>query len=548
MNKAQAGKRKSNRSFMQSLINFLERATFAPFLLAIQPIWHLFLINSTEVYFSETIRSILISILFAVVVLSLTYLLIRDWPKASIVTSLFILLFFLFGDLSDWLINTFGLGPVRADLLILALVAGGMVVWFWLVRNRIKNIASINLYFNLLGILFLISSGMPVRNNMLGISSSLNQQQPVPVASIKSTNPRPDIYYLILDGYGRQDILQLLYDLDNSEFLNALKHRGFYIAEESSSNYMQTLLSVGSSLNMDYLQDLKAQGIRIENHADLISIVENSKVRTVLAQNGYQTVSFRNSYNATVPNAEIYYDDTGFAYPLTVFESLAIDLSMARVLSHVPAFNKVLIEMPYNTHRSQILSTFNRLQGIPLLDGDYFVYAHIIAPHPPFVFDENGEAIPHREPFRLADGNQYIKNHSRQDYITGYRNQLRYINTLVLTTVDAILAESKTRPIIIIQGDHGPGSHLHFGMLKKTLPGERFSMLNAYYFPNQDYSALYPSISPVNSFRVLLDQFFNGDYALLPDRHYYSPWGYPLDLTEVKDVSLQTLKSELEKK
>jgi hypothetical protein len=72
--------------------------------------------------------------------------------------------------------------------------------------------------------------------------------------------------------------------------------------------------------------------------------------------------------------------------------------------------------------------------------------------------------------------------------------------------------------------------------------------LNAYYFPDQDYSQLYPSISPINSFRVVLDKYFGGNYELLPDRHYYSPWGYPFDFTEVTDVSLQSLKSQLEKK
>src|ERR1041384_6720197 len=101
MNKAKVGKGRSNQSFRQSLLNFFEQASFAPFLFAIQPIWHLFLINSTEVYFSETVRSILASVLFGVVVLGILYLLMRDWRKASAVASLFILLFFLFGDLSD---------------------------------------------------------------------------------------------------------------------------------------------------------------------------------------------------------------------------------------------------------------------------------------------------------------------------------------------------------------------------------------------------------------------------------------------------------------
>jgi hypothetical protein len=188
------------------------------------------------------------------------------------------------------------------------------------------------------------------------------------------------------------------------------------------------------------------------------------------------------------------------------------------------------------------------LQETPALDGDYFIYAHIIAPHPPFVFDQHGVPLSHDRPFKLADANQFIKDYSRKAYLTGYRNQMQYINSLVLKTVDTILAKSKTPPIIIIQGDHGPGAYLHWSSLENTFPAERFSILNAYYFPDRDYSLLYPSISPVNSFRVVIDKYFGGTYPMLPDRHFYSQWSFPFSFREVTDLSLQTLKSELEKK
>ena len=534
-------KEKAQRGFIRGLTGFFERGLFAPFLLSIQPVLQLFLINVAELYLSEIIRSLFAALLFGAIVLGALYLFTHDWLKSSLVASLLILLFFLFGDMADWMVDTFGLGTARADLLILSLVTVCMAVWIWLVQSRIKNIASVNLYFNLLGVLFLVSSVIQMRSYLLENDISLNPvDAPMQVAAVEAVAPRPDIYYIILDGYGRKDILQALYEFDNSGFLDDLKARGFYVAEESSSNYIQTLLSLSSSLNMDYVQSLHANGAEIENRGDLIRILGNSKVRSLLAQNGYRMVSFRNEYKATIPDAEIYYDDTetGLLYPVTNFESILINHTLARVLSYVPAFDKALNEMPYDTHRRRILFTFARLQEIPSMDGDYFVYAHIIAPHPPFVFDENGVALAHDEPFTLLDANYYIKDHSQKGYIAGYRRQIQYINTLILEMVDAILAQSQTQPIIIIQGDHGPGAYLHWGSLERTLPAERFGILNAYYFPDQDYAALYPSISPVNSFRVLLNQFFGGDYALIPDQHYYSRWSFPFDFIEVKDPSL----------
>ncbi len=111
MNKAGAGKGKLNRSFMEGLIRLFERGLFAPFLLSIQPVLQLFLINVTELSFSEIIRSLFAALLFGLVIFIALYLVLRDWVRSSLVASLFLLLFFLFGDVSDWVVDTFGLGP-----------------------------------------------------------------------------------------------------------------------------------------------------------------------------------------------------------------------------------------------------------------------------------------------------------------------------------------------------------------------------------------------------------------------------------------------------
>lgn len=525
----------------KTFVNIFERGLFAPFLLAVQPILQLYLLNLDELDFVETARALLVSLLLVSLIFVVLYFLLRDMMKSTTVASPFVFVFFLFGDATDWVAESFTLGPARSDFIVFLAVAGCLAVWFWLVRRRIKNLITINLYFNLLGILFLANTGIQVGNHLGENEISFNpSERPVVVAEVESAMLRPDIYYIILDGYGRQDILQEFYEFDNSEFIIALHERGFYVADTSSSNYIQTMLSLSSSFNMDYVQNLKVDGRTPENRADLIELLNYSEVRAVLARNGYQTISFKNEYKATLSTADVYFDETGavLTQPLTAFESIVIDHSMARVLNHIPAFHRALIEMPYETHRQHILSTFETLKEIPSMDGDYFIYAHIIAPHPPFVFDAQGDEIEHGEPFTLFDANYYIKDHSRGGYIGGYRKQIQYVNTLALEAVDAILSRSATPPIIILQGDHGPGAYLHWGSLEQTIPSERFGILNAYYFPDADYASLYPSISPVNSFRVVLDQFFNTDYAFLPDLHYYSYWSFPFDFIEVTDLSL----------
>ena len=108
--------------------------------------------------------------------------------------------------------------------------------------------------------------------------------------------------------------------------------------------------------------------------------------------------------------------------------------------------------------------------------------------------------------------------------IKAYTNQATYINSLTLKMVKKILAESDTPPIIIIQGDHGPGAYLDWTSKANSNMKDRFSILNAYYLGGQKSDILYPSISPVNTFRVVLNEFFGTHLEILPDKSYFSLW------------------------
>ncbi|RIK28988.1 MAG: hypothetical protein DCC56_14085 [Anaerolineae bacterium] len=526
---------------MNRIFQFFERGLFAPFLFAVLPILQLYLLNLDELAFADTVRALLVSLAFASLVFGGLFVFLRDALKSALIAALLVFLFFLFGDLTDWVSKTFGLGPARSGFAVFLVAVAILSVWVWLLLRRVKNPVAFNLYFNLLGVLLLANTGVQVAKHLQENELSFNPSDRVmTVTEVASTAPRPDIYYIILDGYGRQDVLEQFYNFDNSSFIDGLRERGFYVADQASSNYIQTMLSLTSSFNMDYLQDLTINGKTPDNRAELIELLNFSELRAVLTKNGYRTVSFENEYKATLPTADVYYsnDASRLTQSVSAFESIVIDHSFARVLNYIPFFHRALTEMPYETHRQYILSAFSELKETPALDGDYFVYAHIIAPHPPFVFDKDGAVIAHDEPFTLFDANYYISEHSRGGYIAGYRKQIQYINALTLETIDTILAESETPPIIILQGDHGPGAYLHWGSLEATVPSERFGILNAYYFPDQNYEALYPSISPVNSFRVTLNQYFQTDYAALPDLHYYSRWNVPFDFIEVTDLSL----------
>jgi len=131
-----------------------------------------------------------------------------------------------------------------------------------------------------------------------------------------------------------------------------------------------------------------------------------------------------------------------------------------------------------------------------------FVYAHLMIPHDPYYFDENGNYNPDSLIYRFLP-QLYIK-------------QLVYANGLITRIVDELMMDTARKKIIIIEGDHGYREHLQ----RSKMP-EIFRNLNAYYFPDKNYGSLYDSISPVNTFRVIFNQYFHQHFALLPDTSIY---------------------------
>lgn len=334
----------------------------------------------------------------------------------------------------------------------------------------------------------------------------------------------PDIYYIIVDAYARADILEEIYALDNSEFVSYLTEKGFYVADESIANYAQSALSFSSSLNFTYLDALVEQiGAETSNRQPLQVMIEKSRVFRYFRDRGYTFVVFSSGYGPTdITDADMYMEPPQ-GWKLSEFQEAVI---MLTPLSAFP-------ELRSDPRRNRIVYAFNRVPDATEVDGPVFVFAHITAPHFPFIFDAEGNPV---QPPR-GIGNR--EDYEYDEYIEGYRNQLLYVTKMLRMVVDEILSRSTEPPIIILQSDHGPCAQLAPGWnVEETYLAERMSILNAYHFPRQDYETLYEQISPVNTFRVVLNEYFGTDHDLLEDRSYFSSWGRPYLFTDVTDEVL----------
>jgi len=151
----------------------------------------------------------------------------------------------------------------------------------------------------------------------------------------------------------------------------------------------------------------------------------------------------------------------------------------------------------------------NILRNLPLsvdVSGPKFVFAHIMAPHPPYLFREDGTIETDSDFYREALGQPA----TQELFIEGYKRQVIFVEDQILNIVKEIINNSENDPIIIIQGDHGiDGSN-------------RMDILNAYYVPKEVESQLFSTITPVNTFRVIFNGVFATDYELLPDESWYS--------------------------
>jgi hypothetical protein len=214
---------------------------------------------------------------------------------------------------------------------------------------------------------------------------------------------------------------------------------------------------------------------------------------------------------------------------LNEFEGLLLSSTFAG-----PAIDAWDLRIPvpsYDLHRQYILFSLENLETIARVAGPKFVFAHIMAPHPPFVLDEVGNPVQSQRPFNTGDASGFMGAH--EEYIIGYSKEVSYLNQRLIRVIESILAQSSQPPVIIIQGDHGPGSYFNMIEPSNTCLKERYSILNAYFFPDQDYHRLYPTITPVNSFRVVFNQYFDTNLEILEDKSYYATWLAPYVFSDV---------------
>ena len=487
---------------------------FHPVLFASYFVLFLYSVNLEEVELGDVLPVLALVGGGMAVMLILAGLLVGDARRAALVLTPIVVAVLAYGHTARLLRPT-GIGPTVHQVGWLAIIVVAIILaWrgrrYLGVVTRALNVGSLAL------VIVSLVSIVPYDLGRVSIG-----QAPPPPAVIAPSGSGPDIYWLVFDRYPSERSGRMAYGIENPIF-DELEARGFYIAENSHANYQRTTFSLMGTFSAEFLDG--------RGHADVFgptdvsgtyTRITNSNVARFLKAQGYHHVHVSSDFSPTRLNvvADVHhvYDkqsDFGVAF----VDSTAMPAIARRLGLEVSPWAR---RYRWTTWQVDLLA------NLPPAPSPKFVFGHVLLPHTPYMF--------------LADGSFIDEVPSRRrPPLEQFSEQLTFTNTRMLAILDDLLAVPEAeRPVIIVQADEGPyPSYLEdeTGHDWTTATSEereiKFGILNAWYVPEGRDIGLYPEISPVNTFRLLFNAYFDTELPLLPDESFTHGHPEPLEFPE----------------
>lgn len=448
-------------------------------------------------------------LLLSTVLFSIGLLVFKNNIKAGVWTILFLIFFFFWGAAHDFLKSL----HLPAFLVSYAfLLSLGLVLFIYLThRLRKANIPlKANRFFlYLFSLLFVFEVGITLfyifSNEIKKKDPAGNNQTLNPTLRINDKNQMPDIFFIVFDEYTSSKALKKYYHFDNSELESTLLNAGFFISTNSQSNYNATSLSIGSTFNLQYFnRDLEKTPNNAFSLLQGAYSFKKSLLPLLLEKNGYDII---NHGLCDIKNHPISVKPIFKEYAA---KAMYLETLWGRISRDI--FWNITVRLPGNSKLKPADKDFinrnknnytNFLQELSKEgDNPKFVFGHVMIPHRPAYVDRNGHS-------RMTSDEDLTDKRYDELYV----EQVIYANTWIDSLVKTATTK-RTRPLVlIIEGDHGN----RFADWGRSIREKQFMNLNTYYFSDKDYSMLYDSISPVNSFRVVLNKYFQTGLPLLKD-------------------------------
>ena len=481
-------------------------AGWHPVLFAAYPVLFLWSLNVDEVPPGDALPPLVAIVLAALVATLVVSAIVGDRARAALVVTPIVLGLLMYGHVVD-------LVPTSGNVHRIgwaALVGLGALGAWRLSGMRLLAVDRALSVVALLLIAFTLVSIVPYEIQAASAPPPPDQTAGRTLATTTPARKR-DVYWLIFDRYGSDRSIDLEFGFQN-DLPPWLRDHGFTVLGDSHANYLTTALSLSTTSNMRHLDDPTAGTTSPASFTDRVyDSLQNSVVARQFKALGYRYIHLGSWWKPTRVDAgaDVSYNAAG----ASDFSWVLLGKSAAPLAFQALGVGEQALSKNYQHGRYE-LQTLDDLRDAP---GPKFVWAHVLLPHPAYVFDTDGSFIPARKSRKLGEAE-------------AFRRQLAYTNSRLRSFLEGLLAlPEDRRPIIILQADEGyrftvkpsdEGEDKGSIDWRTATPDEleiKFGIMNAWYVPGGADLRLDPRMTAINTFPVLFDRYFGLDYPLLPD-------------------------------
>jgi hypothetical protein len=286
--------------------------------------------------------------------------------------------------------------------------------------------------------------------------------------SVSSAPTRPNFYHFIFDEFARQDVLKKYTGYDNTPFLKGLEGQGFKVSYSSDSGSDNTRVSVGNLLYFSY---------RYRSYSETAQGIWRPPLLEVFKKAGYKTYATSPYYR--FDNDLLDVAVTSMIIPVSL--SLEKAVIAGSFISHISYLKRGENEA-LREDRLSLLKRAHEIVDEPA-QSPKFLFFHILFPHEPFVFDENGDPV--------ADENMH--NWADPRY---YAGQVIFLSQKI-NELTAMILERDPQAVVLYQSDHGAR------FFTGVTPEEKRACLNCAYLGGEDVDI--EGLGLVNTLRLALN-------------------------------------------
>ncbi|MEJ8818267.1 sulfatase-like hydrolase/transferase [Lacibacter sp. H407] len=444
------------------------------------------------------------------VLLFFYWLILRDLSKSALLTSILLSVYFFAAPFMKEIKAVPFLCYFSRYSIFLPLLFISLILTHHFVHKTRKKIERAHLFLNVT-ILILLSYEI-FQLSIYGFAS-LKERNAIVTQNNTVLNKieikeqiKPDIFFLIFDEHPSTKSLHTLFNYNNNSLDSSLSKLDFRVSAGATSAYHHTVACIYSLLGLTEFSPKNSNELILkQQYAINIKLAENRLV-PFLQTNGYTFINasmFDFKDNKSLVRKYIHWNSPeDMIQNQTILRKVKQDIGWNFTSFYKKAFitdfnRRINDEVIYTKRINQLIDSSLTIDTIK----PKFFYGHFFLPHDPFKFDEKGNTI-----------NWSYESYKNQYHTTAtYLNQVKYANKTIIELANKILRNNKRPSIIIIQGDHG---NRRFD-LNKFPQDHKQKILSAIYFPDKDYSQIPDDLYSPNTFRIILNKYFQQQIPLL---------------------------------